>query len=106
MAIDDDGTSVNIMRIASRQVPTAAKMQPLIDPLEMTGAEFTEVKTAFGRGTSLRIRMPLKDGTIVVHGHILWALSAKAVFSVQVTSVDPIIADTLYEGILRTVQPV
>lgn len=106
MAIDEDGTAVNIMRIASRQVPTAAELLPLIDPLEMSGVEFTEVTTTFGRGTSLRSGTPLKDGTIVVHSHVLWARSAKAVFSVQVTSGDPIIADALYEVIRRTVQPV
>lgn len=106
IAVAEDGTSVNVMRISSDTVPTPSTLAAEVAALQLQDVTFGEVQTAFGPATTMRSTTLLTDDQLAVPGHVLWARSPRGVFSIQLTAADAEVADALYGILLRTLQPV
>lgn len=106
LAVADDGTSVNVMRIHSDRVPTPAMLAAEVEALELTGVEWGQATTAFGRATTMRSTTTLFGGALTVPGYVLWTRNSRGVFSIQVTAESDDVVDALYGIVLRTLQPI
>ena len=106
LAVSDDGASVNVMRIQSDRVPTPAALAAEAKALQLTDVDWGDVDTVFGRATTMRSRISLFDGALIVPGYVLWARNDRGVFSIQVTAESDDVVDALYGIVLRTLQPI
>ncbi|MDQ7992631.1 MAG: hypothetical protein AAGC63_05655 [Propionicimonas sp.] len=104
LAVSEDGTCVNVMRVGSADVPTPAMLAPEVEALRLTGVVFGHTETAFGPSTTMRGTTTV--GEFEVPGYVLWARNRRGVFSVQVTAESDEVVDALYAIVVRTLQPI
>ncbi len=107
IAVSEDGTSVNVMRVSSDSVPTAEALADEVAAMQLQDVVFDRIPTVFGAATTMRSTMVMTvfDQQIAVPGHVLWAQNTRGVFSIQLAAEDPDVVDALYCILLRTLQP-
>jgi hypothetical protein len=107
IAVSEDGTSVNVMRVSSDSVPTAEALADEVAAMQLQDVVFDRIPTVFGAATTMRSTMVMTvfDQQIAVPGHVLWAQNTRGVFSIQLAAEDPDVVDALYGILLRTLQP-
>ena len=108
IAVAEDGTSVNVMRISSDSVPSAEALADEVAAMQLQDVVFDRIPTVFGPATTMRstVTMTVLDQQLVIPGHVLWAQNRCGVFSVQLTAEDPDVVDALYGILLRSLQPI